>query len=169
MIYLIGVNHEVQYLRDEILHGISKELEKYITDAVGNLHIGLLAEEMNEEALLLRKAKGSLLVKIAKDLNIEHRFCDPNTVEREQIGAKIEVIAKKLGLPQRKFYWSNEVAKITPEDFRLRESFWLDMIKNKLDVNIIFLCGDDHIESFGKHLAIKSIDHRVLSQKRWHF
>ena len=67
----------------------------------------------------------STLEELAKANAIEHRFCDPTPVDREENA-------------------------IEQSDSDKREQFWLSRIQNCKNRNVLFVCGDDHVEFFTK-------------------
>ena len=82
MIYIIGVNHEMQYWS-----GSDTPFLASLRDWGSNLTLSLIAEELSQEAIdkqqkLTRQRLASVAQQAASILGVEHRFCDPNTSER---------------------------------------------------------------------------------------
>jgi hypothetical protein len=50
-------------------------------------------------------------------------------------------------------------------DIPLREQYWVDQLKSFLDKDIVFVCGDSHIESFAQLLGSQKILSRVVKRK----
>ena len=132
MIYLIGVDHQVQHRKD--LH-ISKIFSFYLKRKAEQLRAKLIAEEWHEELLKENGIKSTIPQDVAQRLETDHIFCDPNKEERLQMGWK------------------------TKADDNKREIFWLEKIKNKANENVIFICGADHLGTFSK--LIRKLGYRV--------
>lgn len=173
MVYIIGVNHEIQHSPIGANQELRLEFSKFIKDIIAKYNIVLCAEEFNEEALGFSHESESLLQRIALECDIEHRFCDPNSDERRKLG--IPVLADKkreikmaLNLP---IDCSLDIEKIrnTPisqqikdklkefEEYceankdrlwRIREEYWLDRIRDNIQEQILFICGHDHVQRF---------------------
>ena len=77
---------------------------------------------------------------IARHKRIEHRFCDPTVAERKE----------------------NEIEQ---SDSEKREQFWLSRIQDYKNKNVLFVCGDDHFQSFGEKLTAAGFD--VKHGPRW--
>jgi hypothetical protein len=137
MIYLIGVRHDIQFdpaphvakiVRDK------RELYKArVLEVIKEFGISVLAEEFNDEGKKKWRVSETTLEQIAKAKGIEHRFCEPTAVEKTE----------------------NEIEK---SDFDKRERFWLSRIQDCKYKNVLFVCGDDHFESFGKKLSAAGFD-----------
>ncbi len=73
---------------------------------------------------------------LAKQLNIEHRFCDPNTEER-----------KKLGI----------------DNDHKREQVWFERIKDLENSKTLFICGSLHLDTFKNLLENSDVKTDILS------
>jgi hypothetical protein len=125
-VYLIGVDHTIQYINESASPAKYEQVHKFshhLTKVAKEHQATLIAEEFSKEALDASKATTSTAQKVASEVNIRHRFCDPSTEQRRQSGiAKNDV-------------WS-------------RERYWLDCIRANQDGTIIFICGDNHVKNF---------------------
>ena len=99
----------------------------HVLEVIDNFNISILAEEFSEEAKTKWGVSETTLEQFGKAKGIEHRFCDPTPFEREENG-------------------------IEQSDSDEREQFWLSRIQDCKNKNVLFVCGDDHFESFGKKL-----------------
>lgn len=174
MIYLVGVNHEIQY-KQKTENKKAKEFGKYIFNVIKGNRISVIAEELSEEALKLNKCNESISRENSHKLKIEHKFCDPDTEERTKIGyPTIKQIKEELNLPKPKSVAEHKLQESLIKEkeksyFPIRERFWLEKIKDRLKENILFICGDDHIESFSILLKSKSTKYKILSKNCWFF
>ena len=64
------------------------EFYSYLKQIIKKRDINCIAEELNEDAIKLWKAKDSAARIIANQLGIAHKFCDPDTNTRNKLGIK---------------------------------------------------------------------------------
>ncbi|MGB8993173.1 MAG: hypothetical protein WCD80_14055 [Desulfobaccales bacterium] len=153
MIYLIGVDHQLQHNGNNCAESQKRSaFVQYLVNKIKELNISLIAEEFNFEALGKSQGTNSSCKIAAQESGIEHRFCDPTTSEREsiRIPSKNKIIMDLFGKP-KKILNHIENKQVNDEErmfFTLREKFWIDKIKDKNQENVIFICGKDHIVSF---------------------
>jgi hypothetical protein len=139
MVYLIGVNHVVQFDAPSRATNLKIVREKrasfkvHVLEAIHNFNISILAEKFSEEAKTKWGVRDSTLEQLARVKGIEHRFCDPTSTEREENA-------------------------IEQSDSDKREEFWLSRIQDCKNKNVLFVCGDDHFEPFGKKLITAGFD-----------
>jgi hypothetical protein len=165
VLYLIGVNHAQQFKSAVAqMFGESESVRKkreafkaHVAEMIDKLDIEILAEEFSQEAK--RKPAGretaldeqperamfetaleqcnyeTVLEQFSKAKGTEHRFCDPDSIERQALG--IEVDPKK------------EVES----DRDKRERVWLCRIGDCRHRRVLFVCGDDHYDAFAQKLA----------------
>jgi hypothetical protein len=86
MVYLIGVNHVLQY--DSASHNLSKivrnkgaSFKAHVLEAIERFSISILAEEFSDEAKKKVGVSETTLEQMAKDKRIEPRFCTPGREE----------------------------------------------------------------------------------------
>lgn len=120
MIYLLGIDHQVQHQK---ANPVSMAFAFYLSKKIMKLNIKFVGEEGFEDLLKENGVATTVTQDVATKHKIEHRFCDPNRGERHDIG------------------WFSK------KDDDKREKFWLEKIKDKTE-NIIFVCGADHLISF---------------------
>lgn len=165
MVYLVKVYHEVQYLEANS----SSLFSQFLEEKVRQLGVVLIAEELSHEAIRkeerLRNTQGdSTARQVATKTGVEHRFCDPNQLEREVLGIpSISEIRKKLRLRagEDEGKVEMEYRKYWPK----RERFWLSKIKDKIRQKLIFLCGVSHIQTFKSLLETEGCKVEVLSEE----
>ena len=138
--FLVGVDHELQYLRSDLLDYKGEAVEnlrKHLTESVHALQVKHLAEEFSTEACDLNRVSASVAQLVARDLGITHLFCDPTTEERRRYG-------------------------ITSHDDR--ECFWLQRLLTIKPTRLLFVCGDSHLETFGDKLRSAGYEVKILSR-----
>jgi hypothetical protein len=162
VLYLIGVNHAVQF-KSAILtesESVQKKREAFkahVAEMIDKLDIEILAEEFSEEAK--RKPAGretaldeqserarfetevaqcnyeTVLEQSGKAKGIEHRFCDPDSIEKQGLGIEVDPKKEK------------------ESDRHKRERVWLCRIGDCRHRRLLFVCGDDHFDAFAQKLA----------------
>lgn len=166
MVYLIGVKHELQHNGRCSVDNLNKEFVSYLEDAIKVHEIFLVAEEFSEEALKKSGATIGTVRDIANKLNIKHLFCDPNKDERKNVGIPCrEEIKSTLNIRDPVIKDSEEDNRIKKEQRKyhsIREKFWLSKIEGYLNETILFVCGTDHVKSFGALFTKKGYKSTVL-------
>jgi len=141
MVFLIGVNHIIQHRgysfpqKEAAIHKFSEHVEMKALE----LKVKTIAEEWSHEANQRNKVQFSTVQTVATNLDLKHIFCDPTIEER-----------KKHGI--------NESNKDR------REEFWIERLKDLLHEKILFVCGEDHLESFKSKLDSRGILVEIVSQ-----
>ncbi len=160
MVYLIGVDHLVQY-KGPIPEAIRLEFRSYLEQKCRELYITTIAEEFSDYALQeVYQATEETAREAARLLGIRHRYCDPGGEDLVQLGIPgfgeiLEETRIKFNMPpsyildadlrnkvracavgRAKSYWS------------IREQYWLDTLSDILGTDILFICGHEHVERF---------------------
>jgi hypothetical protein len=143
-VYLVGVDHGLQYSNakygPERLESV-KKFSDYLKDQAGEMAVDTLAEEFSEEALSANGAAASVAKKVASGLGIRHLFCDPDREERTSLGVS---------------------------DPNQREEIWLGRLLAAGAERVLFVCGNDHVESFQGLLVSRGDQAEVLSRDWGH-
>jgi hypothetical protein len=176
MFYIIGVAHRAQakQKRNEDTEE-QKHFRKCLAEAIERFKPALIAEEFSEWTLqqLLKDKKAeheSLTKAIADSVKVGHRFCDPDDKAR----AKMQYVeGTTLGLQifmRNDENLSNdecsdrgfaiEIARYWP----LRERYWLDQLGDVKDKDVVFVCGDAHVESFRELLNRDGINSTIVAR-----
>ena len=185
LLYLIGVNHAVQFKsavsqlfsESESVRKKREAFKAHVAEMIDTLDIEVLAEEFSEEGKRKPQEKETALddqsmrarfetavaqcnyetvfEQFSKAKGIEHRFCDPDTKEREALG--IEVDPKKE----------------TESDWRKREQVWLSRMADCKLRRVLFVCGDNHYDAFAQLLESNGFNvqrgaHYDISDEEFH-
>jgi len=152
MIYLIGVKHKIQYSKSpnseetESQTNARNSFKEYIWELITTKKPALVAEEFNEQVLEYLKSN-SHVKEIADELNVEHRFCEPSSDERVE-----------MGVPGMGY---EGVSDEDIEKFhKLREEFWMGKITENIGGDVLYICGANHIQSF--KFLLESNNHNVV-------
>ena len=170
LLYLIGVNHAVQFKpamsqmfpngESEVVRKKREAFKAHVAETIDKLGIEVLAEEFSDEGKKESETREFVkdftkavhepfdweserqqldweteLQKFSKAKGIEHRFCDPDSIEKQALG--IEVDPKKE----------------MQSDRDKRERVWLCRIGDCRHKRVLFVCGDDHYDAFAQKLA----------------
>lgn len=81
-VYLVGTSHEHQ------LAAKQPQFESFIRELCRTHNIGLVAEEMNHEAISYAKIEESIPAYVARTEGVAHIYCDPDSTERARFGIR---------------------------------------------------------------------------------
>ena len=156
MIYILGVDHFKVQLPHQ---NNDKEKVTQFLEQVKNVcrekKVGLIAEEVSEDALVYQGIDGTHVAKIVPGLGIEYLLCDPGQADRCKLGIKSrEQIALELSIPFPPATTAQEdrINQIAAEFDRWREKYWLDQIKSRNGANkvVLLICGFQHVDFFSE-------------------
>jgi hypothetical protein len=158
LLYLIGVNHAVQFKSavsqmfsdSESVRQKREAFTAHVAEMIDTLDIDIVAEEFSDESkqkpqeretalddqserarfetALAQCNYETVLEQFSKAKGIEHRFCDPDSKERKALG-------------------------IEESDWDKREQVWLSRIADCKHRRVLFVCGDNHYDAFAQLLA----------------
>jgi len=142
-VFLIGVDHLIQHggFLDNRKKTAIAEFKVHLYEVVTKYNISLIAEEFNEVALSKSNTDYCTCREVARELQIGHLFCDPTPDERKLLAIETD---------------------------NQRENVWLKRLENIKHMNILFICGSTHLETFARLLRSHGIQSRILSNK-WGF
>jgi len=130
--------------------GAAQLFADYLTTVCESKPIDFIAEELNEESIVLWKAKESTARLLATQRAIPHRFSDPNSKQRKKLGIRsYEELREKHGFGrcptvEQSALLEEEERKTWP----IRENFWLDTIRSLPYRHCLFIIGKNHVKSF---------------------
>ena len=159
-IHLIGVNHTTAQSSPDG-NPQTEDQKAYIevlTNVIREVGATYVAEEYSEEAEA-ETGRLSLTPKVASENGAKHRFCDPNQEQRRQIRyLGHQELHLQIWMHDSNRNISNEEAQAKAwalslgKYFERRERFWLKEIADLWEETFIFICGDAHVDTFGKLL-----------------
>jgi hypothetical protein len=176
MFYLIGVEHGVQSIP---VTGIETpnhtEYRVCLEQAIHTYKPAVVGEEYNKDAFaraefVKREPQEFLTRKIAERAGTMHVLCDPDLKTRMAIGYQspycwLQLIDKLAEpVPDSETEWLSKGLEIV-FDIPIREQYWLNQLKPFLEKDIIFVCGDAHVESFADLLGSQKILSSVVKRK----
>jgi hypothetical protein len=175
MFYLIGVNHEAQrHLPSAKLDEDQSKLERCLVEAIEQFHPILIAVEESEETLIERK-KGAcvtyesiprnvamrhriqpMLFEPSEDYKSKHGYLDESMIVLELFTAGLFRYVPSS--QQRVAAMALQIAVFFP----IREKCWIEMLQNYLELDVVVVLGENHIESFGRRLQALGVPVKVL-------
>jgi hypothetical protein len=169
MFYLIGVAHRVQKFDDsETLNDGQAELAEVIRKSIIRFSPRVIAEEHSCEAL---GESHSIARWLAGEYKLEHRFCDPPMEERRKMGYKgrdqleIEIFTHSWDVPPQDVICGRAGAIEMVTYFPMRERYWLQCLSEVLAQDVLFICGQAHIESLSQLLKSEEVDVTVVAER----
>jgi hypothetical protein len=175
MFYLIGVQHSVQSIPVTGVETPSHtEYRACLEQAIHTYKPAVVGEEYNQDALNRaawnQEPQEFFTRNVAQKAGVKPMLCDPDLKTRMAIGY------------QSPYCWSQLIDKLSepvPDsdsellskgleiafDIPIREQYWLNQLKPFLEKDIIFVCGDAHVESFAELLGSQKILSKVVQRK----
>lgn len=176
MIYLVGIDHLVQYdgpARRELID----EFSAFLDSTIRTCGIRVIAEEFNEEFLReVYSATKDTAQEAAKRSGILHLYCDPDARERQKLNIPYHAdikdgIRRKYDVTDKHIFDDALRRKIDMETiaeekshWEKRERFWLDRLRPFLSSDILFLCGHEHVMRFKTLLESENTAVSVLDE-----
>ena len=171
MIHLIGLVHEAQAspsgAPETQAQRVYGDVLRCTILAVGPC---LIAEEYSEEVERDNERR-SIGKPIASASGIEHRFCDATKAERRQIGyIGTHELHLAISIHDPNWNISNEEAEAKAwaicigRYFAIREKFWLEKFRDVAHLDVVFVPGDGHIDSFAKLLTNEGVSSKLVER-----
>jgi len=173
MYYLIGVNHDAQVHRPgTTLNEHHLALQSELTKAIERYRPSLIAVEESKDTLVGKDfIYESIPCTVARRFEIETRLCEPIEQERLALGLRdpwvVEDLIKTADFDNEIPECKHKVvaqAVATQLYFPLREQWWIDRLSDHRHSEVIFICGENHIETFSKRLESTGIAVQVIAR-----
>ena len=134
MIHLISVDHVVQYRShlNSDMHHLIPEFQSIVRKVCSTKGINVLAEEFNRECCTRNNVETSVLEDLSSELGLIHCFIEADSEERK-------------------------ARNISSKDHDLREAIWLEKLAPYIESDVLVVCGQQHIKSFGAKLHDQDI------------
>jgi len=176
MIYIIGVDHLVQYKNTIVTVEVLNRFRDFLGETVKKYGIRMLAEEFHREYLRdVYYSSEAIAESVAVSLGVEHRFCDPGSAERERLGIPYyseirDRVLESRGLQRTDLVHDPSVGRRVEDECRAidrsywkrREEFWLEKLSDVIGSPILFVCGHEHVKGFEKILEKRGIRSLVV-------
>lgn len=165
-VFLIGTSHTFQYgvgaRWGKVPCTPSQEhaFRELIRAAAISRGVRAIAEELNREGLAEVGKSVSVLESLAEELGLSHLFCEPNRSERAELGIEQENdIRISVFLTGGS---DSEVESRIHDQFRKRETAWLQKLTELGNWPVLYVCGANHVSSFSALLAEAGVVCEVL-------
>ncbi len=166
MIYIIGVDHLVQYKNTIVPVDTFDRFRDLLRSTVHKYGIRVLAEEFHREYLReVYFSSEAIVERVAFELGIEHRFCDPGSAERERLGIPYyseirDRVLESRGLERTDLVHDPSLGRSVEDECRAiarsywkrREEFWMEKLSDVMGDPVLFVCGHEHVPGFEKLL-----------------
>ncbi len=171
MLHIIGLSHKAQVRKQ---HSSETDAQKAFAECLRNdireTRPDFIAEEYSEESLI-EQLVDSIAKEIALENGIVHKFCDPNSKERRDIGywdyvsifLDLRSSRDDENLPEQELHLKARAIEIG-RYFPAREQFWLDRLNECPGHDGIFICGDAHIEGFTRLLDTNQLRWSIVAR-----
>ena len=165
-VYLIGLDEHASQVPGRKKKTETNAFISLLKETCDHYRIQAIAEEMSLEGLGNKAEQGSVCKQVSDELNLPHKYCDPDSVKRSELG--IKEIDK---IQFQKFYHGftdEELQNKIRVEYEKRESFWLKEIKCLGMFPALFICGAKHSASFKKLLSQNGLSCKTLYE-RWKY
>lgn len=159
-VYVVGTSHNFQTGRDAESEDL-KAFKNFLHAVCAEKDIRAIAEEMSPEALAESGATESTCEAITKELNVQHRYCDPDRNTRARLNIRQHNDLKMLAF--QRDWTEKQLRDNILGEHRKREIIWLEQIRSLHQYPVLFVCGANHVESFGDLLLSEGVDFQVLA------
>jgi len=145
------------------------QLAESLVWLLSEIDLDLIAEEF-ETGILAKLSCESIAKRLADNGQIEHRFCDPDSEQRQMIGYRdyVSIFHDLLNHNEDNLQDNELLVKARAIEvgrfFPVREEYWLQQIGDLIDGAVAFVCGDAHIDGFESLLRSKGILSRVVER-----
>lgn len=162
--YIIGIgDHKFQVpgQRPEVetnafISLLKKTCEQYRIRAIG--------EEMSLEALSKKNQQESTCKQIADILHLSHRYCDPESAKRRELG-----IIEEDNIYQQQYdqnLTDEEVCNRIRAEYEKRERWWIKELNKLGEFPVLFICGAKHAKPFAELVSQSGLSFEIL-YKNW--
>jgi hypothetical protein len=159
-IYIIGTAHKLQTSNGCRTRDL-EAFKDYLREVCKRTSIKAIAEEMSLEALTESNMTESTCEAITKELSLQHQYSDPDRATRQRLGIRQENDLRAEGFLKN---WSGEeLQRNICVEHEKREKYWLDQIKVLSNYPLLFVCGANHINSFGMLLRSQGLNFQILA------
>ena len=141
MIHIIGTSHSLQvWTPARRARGADQPngiwaFGSYLDEVAVAVKADMIAEEANAEWIDRHGPNASSVAEgVATDLDIDHLFCDPDTIERRALGlntgreldAHAQAVARTTGEE-----WTDIRARQIRNQFAVREAVWIERLQSR--------------------------------------
>ncbi|MCK9634819.1 MAG: hypothetical protein M0R41_00890 [Methylobacter tundripaludum] len=145
-VVIVGTRHTYQAGGKNCANENAELLRNFLLNACREWSLSGIAEEMSSDGLVYYQSIQSVPSRVATELELSHRYCDPTNSERVRVGiigpGEIELEVKQNSLSE-----DEKINRLAAEEIR-REQYWLKELQNQNVWPTLFVCGPNHVMSF---------------------
>jgi len=179
LVFLIGCDHckAQTYAEgsglDDPQNKTRREFRDVLIKAINDYDPDLIAEE-HHPFYLKQHQRRSVVLEVASESRICHRFCDLSPEERMNHGIGFDLpfldhpqcgnvvqVPDHLGTISDCEWHKHDIA----HRFPIREEFWIKQLGNDIHKKVIFVCGALHTSTFSKKLIEREIDMKIIQDE----
>lgn len=144
---IVGTDHRFQMGSSDFTDDQHIAFINFIQTEAVQHKASAICEENNIQALQEHSLTESTLEPLARQLGLAHKHCDPSHSERQVLGIRQENTIRLQGLLSKHLTTEEEVAKLLSKSHKLRETYWIQQIKELDKWPVLFVCGANHVTS----------------------
>jgi hypothetical protein len=160
-ILVLGTNHGFQREDSKFSIALHLEFADFLLRTIQDGSVVAIAEENNLEALAEHSRDMSVPERIAAELGIPHRHCDPNHQTRAELGIRQENSIRVQYFPKK--VSETEVLNELNTSDRKREEYWLQQLLALNSWPVLFICGANHVDPFLKLIENNGIQTSLIA------
>ena len=161
-VLVLGTDHRFQRRSPEFTERQHQRFAAFVSATARKGRVVALAEEYSTEALAEANVAQSTIEVIARELGLQHRYCDPDMKTRARLGMLQENQIRMSAFPDK--LAAAEVQRRFEESVRAREQFWLLELVALDAWPVLFVCGANHSLSFVELLRVNKVDTVLVAQ-----
>ena len=158
-VLLIGTSHRYQLAENPA----DSEFGYFVKRAAGAFEVRAIAEESSHEVLAQYHAVQSVCEQIAHAMGIAHRYCDPDSRQRQALDIRHE---RDIRLDAFFNGWETDERRLEREiraSYAARERYWLNQLTDLDCWPVLFVCGANHVEHFGCNIQSSNLHAEVVA------
>ena len=161
-VLVLGTDHGFQRRSAKFTEAQHQKFAAFVMTTAKQAGVIGLAEENNVAALAEADITQSTIERIAHELGLQHRYCDPDMKTRVKLGMlqenqiRISVFPEELA--------EAEVQRRLEKSIRAREAYWLSELIEFNTWPVLFICGASHSVPFLDLLTVRGFDADLIAE-----
>ena len=161
-VLVLGTDHRFQRRSPEFAERKHQRFAAFVSATARKNRVAGLAEEYSIEALAEANVAQSTIEVIARELGLQHRYCDPDMKTRARLGILQESQIRISTFPDK--LTEAEVQRRIEESMRARERYWLSELVALNAWPVLFICGANHSLPLAELLRVDNFDTILVAQ-----
>jgi len=184
MVYLFGCDHNcaqtysAESALDDPQNETQRQFRELLVKAIEEYDPALIAEERHPDVLRLLALR-SVAFEAATDKRIPHRFCEPSSMEKNDLGIDggpptqdleidpdIDPFLREQPLNIQTGSTHDKWRRYIGHHCRIREEFWIDQLGEELNKRVFFVIGAHHRETLRRKLQSRGFEVRIVKDAK---